>query len=214
MKIDIDVKERIKIICIFILQFYKIVMGTMLSLFVSQKCINDDKTIRICSLKDNLLTDDIYHQIVLGLNCATLLLFIYLYSVELKRENYCIKQFDIDHTYPDNNIITIIDSKPGVKSKINKINKHYYNVAKLMVFVYFINFVSSFGIVFDEDKRNGSTTYTGFLSFTLLVGSKLWDSFCVSRKSYLKNTIQSSYLKEYSSFNIFDVSLTEQLAQI
>ena len=149
----------------------------MLSLFVSQKCINNDDTlrervslsrfpsVRICSLKDNLFTDDIYHQIVLGINGITLLLFIYLYCVELKREHYCIKQFDIDHTYPDNNMITIIDSKPEVKLQITKINKHYYNVARLMVFVYFINFILSFGIVFNKDKINGSTTYTGFLSF-------------------------------------------------
>ena len=214
MKIDIDAKERMKIICIFFLQFYKIIMGTMLSLFVSQKCINNDDTVRICSLKDNLFTDDIYHQMVLGLNGITLLLFIYLYSVELKRENYCIKQFDINHTFPDNNITNIIDSKPEVKLQITKINKHYYNISRIMVIVYFINFISSFGIVFNEDKRNGSTTYTGFLSFTLLVGSKLWDSFSVSRKSYLKNVIQSSYLKEYSSFNIFDPDLPNQMSAI
>ena len=198
MKIDIDIKERIKIIFIFFLQFYKIVMGTMLSLFVSQKCI-DDNIQRICSLKDNLLTNNFYHQVVLILNSFTLFLFIYLYFVELKRENYCIKQFDINHSVPDNNILSIIDSKPDVKLKINKINKHYYNITKILVIIYFINFISSFGIIFNKNKRNGSTTYTGFLSFTLLVGSKLWDSFYVSRKSYLKNIIQSSYLKEYSS---------------
>ena len=205
MKIDVDIKERVKITCLFFLQFYKIMMGTMLSLFVSQKCIDNNIT-RVCSLEDNATTDDIYHQIVLSLNSFTLLVFIYLYYVELRRENFCVKHFDIDHTVPDNNIINIIDTIPDTKCKILKINKHYYNVVKILLLIYGINFISSFGIIFDEDRRNGSTTYTGFLSFTLLVGSKLWDSYCVSRKSFLKNTIQSSYLKEYSSFNILDRS--------
>lgn len=205
MKIDIDFKERIKIIFLFFLQFYKIVMGTMLSLFVSQKCLEND-TPRVCTLSENLNTKDKYHQLALIINCLTLVMFLGLYKIELTRENYCIKHFDIDHSVADNNLVNVIDNIPDVKKNINKQNKYYYYYVLLLLTMYFINFMSSFGIVFDEDRRNGSTSYTGFLSFTLLVGSKLFDSYCISKNSYRKNIIQSSYLQEFSSFNILDVS--------
>ena len=38
MKVDQDIVQRIKVIGIFTLQFYKVLMGTMLSLFVPQAC--------------------------------------------------------------------------------------------------------------------------------------------------------------------------------
>lgn len=203
MKVDVDLKERIKIIILFMLQSYKVVMGTMLSLFVSQKCIENNVE-KVCSLKENVLTDDVYHQIVLIMNGLTLMLFIFVYYIELKRENYCVKHFDIDHTVPDDNIIEILDGKPELKAQLAKINNRYYKFVKLILFVYFLNFLASGGIIFDEHRRNGSTTYTGFFSFTLLVMSKLYDSFIVSYSSSKGKIIQSAYLKEYSSFNILD----------
>ena len=49
MKIDVDTKERLKIALIFLLQSYKVAMGSMLVLFVPQKCGDG-----VCSLTDNL----------------------------------------------------------------------------------------------------------------------------------------------------------------
>ena len=47
---DVDTKERLKIIMIFLLQSYKVAMGSMLVLFVPQECGNNS----VCSLNDNL----------------------------------------------------------------------------------------------------------------------------------------------------------------
>ena len=49
MKVDVDCKERVKIILSFLLQSYKVVMGSMLLLFVPQTCEDG-----ICSVTDNL----------------------------------------------------------------------------------------------------------------------------------------------------------------
>ena len=38
MKLDVDTKERIKVLLIFLLQSYKVSMGSMLVLFVPQLC--------------------------------------------------------------------------------------------------------------------------------------------------------------------------------
>jgi hypothetical protein len=214
MKIDVDLKERVKIVCLFFLQFYKVIMGTMLSLFVSQKCIDDSNITQICTLEDNIKTDDIYHRSVLIFNGFTLFLFLVIYYYELRRENWCVENFDIDHTIADNNLKNILDENPQLKNKMFLINKRYYFLVKIILFVYFINFILSGGIIFDKNRRNGSTTFTGFISFTLLVSTKLYDSFIVSRNGIKGERIQSSYLKEYSSFNILDTDYHIEMAQI
>ena len=144
MKINNDSKEQIKSIGLFFLQFYKILMGTMLTLFVPQKCyydydsscnsdnnfiinstsqclldsqcLNDSnlfsnsqhsiiKKEKLCSLNDNLTNLDIF---TFGFNCCTGFCFILLYIVELKREYWLIKTFDINHSLPDDNLKHIL----------------------------------------------------------------------------------------------------------
>ena len=55
--IDEDLKQRIKVGGIFLLQVYKIMTGTMLSLFIPQSC--GDK---MCSLNDNYNNSEVYHK--------------------------------------------------------------------------------------------------------------------------------------------------------
>mgnify|MGYP006261320123 FL=1 len=57
MKLDVDTKERIKVLLIFLLQSYKVAMGSMLVLFVPQLC--DDG---VCSITDNLNKEDALHR--------------------------------------------------------------------------------------------------------------------------------------------------------
>ena len=38
MKVDVDNKERIKVFILFLLQSYKVIMGSMLLIFVPRKC--------------------------------------------------------------------------------------------------------------------------------------------------------------------------------
>ena len=81
MKFDVDTKERIKIIFLFIFQSYKILMGCMLVLFVPQICDEE-----VCTLTEKLENRDDKHMITL-FNGLSVLLFIILYGIELKREN-------------------------------------------------------------------------------------------------------------------------------
>ena len=65
MKVNNDLKERLKIGALFIFQSYKVIMGSLLILFVPQKCeeLSDvsgssDNSFKsdsvICSVSDNL----------------------------------------------------------------------------------------------------------------------------------------------------------------
>ena len=52
MKVDMDTKERVKIMLLFLLQSYKVVMGSMLVVFVPRECVNGNIT-EVCSVQYN-----------------------------------------------------------------------------------------------------------------------------------------------------------------
>ena len=71
------------------LQFYKVLTGTMLTLFVPQACRQSEEImdgssiiipdgVRICTLTENLENNEIYHQITLYWNSISFLCFIYV----------------------------------------------------------------------------------------------------------------------------------------
>lgn len=91
MELDLDAKQRIKILFLFAFQAYKIIMGSFLVLFVPQQCGDHDCT--LYELSNSYLG---YNQLCVIWNVFTLLSFLYLYLVELRRENWMI-------TYLDNN---------------------------------------------------------------------------------------------------------------
>ena len=86
---DIDFIQRVKVSGIFCLQIYKILTGTLLTLFIPQSCeitINNITQNKICSLEQNYENSDVYHQKTLYWNIITMTLFIGYYCIELKRK--------------------------------------------------------------------------------------------------------------------------------
>ena len=114
LNINVDLVQRVKVSGLFFLQFYKILTGTLLTLFIPQNC--DDK---ICTLTENYENPDLYHKMTLYWNTLTLFSFLITYIYELKRENWSIKYLDIDNDKPDNALKSVI-----VKHK--KLDKHYF----------------------------------------------------------------------------------------
>ena len=60
-------------------------MGAFLMVFVPQKCGED-----ICSINENINRDDVLSRITVAFNSLTLLSFLFLYLIEVKRENKLI----------------------------------------------------------------------------------------------------------------------------
>lgn len=205
MHVDTDTKERIKIFGTFMLQSYKVVMGTMLSLFVAQKCENDDGT-QLCKVVQNRDKTGFYPNVVLYFNGFTLLMFSGSYCIELLRENWCVKHFDIEPSVPDTELKETLKDKHGLKEELDFRNKMYFKMIKATGVAYFINVLLSAKLVFSEENDMGSATKTGFMSFVLLVTNKLWSSYSVAKKSSQKGIARSAYMREYTAFNILDRS--------
>jgi len=55
-----------------------------------------------------------------------------------------------------------------------------------------------------KDNYHSSSTLSCFMSFTLLVMMKLYNSFFVSRQSVKNDKMMSAYMSEFVSYNVLD----------
>ena len=202
-----DTIERIKIGFKFIFQSYKVMMGSLLTLFVPQECVIDNQS-QICSLQNNIEKNDIVNKIALGFNFLSVILFIGCYMIELKRENFLIKHLDIDHNFPDNNLDTILYKKPDFANELKKYNKCYFSYIKVLASIYMFNLIISSVSIYDHYA--GISTITSYMSYTTLILLKLYDSTYISYYSSKNNRALSSYMLEFSSFNVYDKDFLEE----
>ena len=226
MKIDNDIIEKIKIILLFFLQSYKILMGTMITLFIPQKCYyeidnsqnyslpNITKNDRLCSFNDNLENMD---DMTFGLNCITGLMFILLYIIEIKREYWLIKYFDIDHNFSDNNLDAILNKNNQDETNLNlkplkKILYSYNSIYLYFVSVTTIIFIVNnlFAISILMDRNYGTSSFNTYLGFLLLILVKLKNSIYISYISKKNNRAMSAFMTEFSSFNIIDKDVIDK----
>lgn len=219
MKVDNDVLEKIKITLLFVVQSYKILMGTMITLFIPQKCFYETlsnntafnqtiviKTDRLCSFSDNLDNMDRWTFI---LNCMTGVMFVLLYFIEIKREYWLIKHFDIDHNKADNNLdnILVVNNNPELdysplKKNLYRYNSIYLNFVVLTTLLFIVN--NLFAISILMDRNYGSSSFNTYLGFLLLILVKLKNSLYISYVSRRNHRAMSSFMTEFSSFNIID----------
>ena len=215
MIIDQDIVQRIKVTGIFMLQFYKVLTGTMLTLFVPQACrqseeitdgssiiIPDGHSVRICTITENLENNEIYHRFTLYFNLLTFFCFIYVYILELQRENWSIKYLDVDKDKSDNALKSIIVNEPKLDKKMDRLNKLYFYGLSVTSVIYMINIILMINILYQD--YHSASTLSCFVSFTLLVTMKLYNSLSIAYKSFKDDTMLSAFLTEFVSFNVLD----------
>lgn len=195
--VDVDLIQRVKVVGLFFLQFYKILTGTMLTLFIPQNCEG-----QICTLTQNYENPDIYHKTTLYWNGLTMFFFMLTYFYELKRENWSIKYLDIDNNFSDNNLKSIIVNEPKLDKQMDRLNLRYRNIVCVTIFLYFINMCLTIRLL--NVNYHSSSTLSCFASFSLLVMMKLYNSFSVSYYSVKSDKMMSAYMSEFVSFNVLD----------
>ena len=197
MKVDVDTKQRIMTAIFMILEFYKIVMGTFLVVFVPQKC--DDK---ICTMTQNFFNSKLLNTVGNTSNFVTFTSVLTLYVLEYQRENWCIKYLDIDDEKSTNNLDNEIEAYPKYKLKMNQLNKHYVWSVYVSTFLMIINFVISGFTVYQSYA--GTNSITSFISFFMLVTMKLYSALTVGRLSLKNERANSAYLREPKTYNSID----------
>lgn len=200
-----DIKQSIKVVGLFFLQSYKILTGTLLTIFIPQKCeeiINNKTETSICTLEQNFNNNNEYHSQVLNWNILTMVLFFGYFIIELKREKWVIQNLEVDHDLPDNALKEILKKEPKLDKQMDKLNFYYYYILNATIISYFINVALMIKIL--KTDYHSSTTLSSFLSFTLLVFMKLYNSYIVAKESIKNDKMLSSFLSEFVSYNNLD----------
>ena len=200
-----DIKQSIKVAGLFFLQSYKILTGTLLTIFVPQKCetiINNNTEPSICTLTQNLNNEDEYHSQVLNWNIITMVLFFGYFIIELKREKWVIQNLEVDHNLPDNALKEILKKEPQLDKEMDRLNLYYYYFLNATIIAYLINVVLMIKIL--KTDYHSTATISSFLSFTLLVFMKLYNSYIVANESIKNDKMLSSFLSEFVSYNNLD----------
>ena len=198
-----DSKQRVKVLGIFLLQIYKITTGTMMSLFIPQSC--GDK---MCSLTENYKNSELYHKTLFYWNSFSMFLFLICYGIELRREEWCVKYLDIDNNYPDNSLKNIIVKEKTLDNKMDKLNKYYYDILLCTSITYFINMLLTIKMI--NDNYHSNSTISCFMSFSLLVLMKIYNSWNVAYQSVKNDKMMSAYMCEFVSFNVLDTDYVNE----
>jgi len=197
MKVDPDTKQRIVTTFSMCLEFYKVLMGTFLVIFVPQQC-ND----KICSMNENFFNGTTLNSMGNISNFITFTSIGTLYFIELKRENWCIQYLDIDDEKSTNNLDTEIEAYPKYKAEMARLNTHYIRSVYAALFMMFSNFIISGVTVYQSYA--GTNSITTFLSFFMLVFMKLYSSWTVGALSIKNERANSAYMKEPKTYNTID----------
>lgn len=198
MKVDVDTKQRLMTALIFFTEFYKVLMGTFLGVFVPLKCKD-----QVCSVMDNIYTTDQYHIATNVYNLISFIIVICFYFVELRRENWSIEFLDIDDTKSLNNLDTEVESYPIIKKRMKSLNICYYRMINLSVFMLVSNFIVS-GILVGFNYYSVNTV-NSILSFFMLVFMKLNKARGVASNSLKNEQVCSGFLTAAKVYNSIDV---------
>lgn len=197
MKLDVDNKQRLMTFLFMGLEFYKVIMGTFLVIFVPQKCEDG-----VCNMTDNFFNGTILNSAGNICNFVTFTSVGTLYFIELKRENWCIKYLDIDDSVSTNNLDEEIERYPEYKKQMKKLNVYYIRAIYISLLMMVMNFIVSGLSVYQSYA--GTNTTTTFISFFLLVSMKLFSAWNVGSLSIKDERANSAYLKEPKTYNTID----------
>lgn len=203
MPIDHDIIQRGKVGLIFLLQFYKITTGTMLTLFVPQSCGD-----HVCTISENYEKEDSYHKLAIYCNAFSMFVFLTCYLIELAREEWCVKYLDIDNNKSDNNLRKIIENEPKLNKRMDQLNIIYYYSFIVNCIIYTANLGITVKVL--NDYYYNSATLSCFTSFVLLVLMKLYNSVGVAYQSVKNDKMTSAYVNEFVSYNILDSDYLEK----
>lgn len=194
---DQDTMQKITVFTTLCMEFYRILMGSLLLSFVPQKCGN-----HVCGITENLNEGGAYY-IVYILNLMTLLSFSLLYLVEVKRENRLITYLDVSPAKPNDAISVAISLRALPETKrenILYIDKIYQQIGCCAISVYVFNTIVSAIVIYENYLDN--KTITAFLTNVLFMGSKVAEVYSIANTE--NNIFFSAYLKNKVQYNDVD----------
>jgi hypothetical protein len=195
---DQDFQQKVGFIPLVAVELYRVLVSTLLILFVPQKC--DD---HVCSLNENLVWENHLYNAGIIVNFITLFSFLLLYFCEVKRENRLITYLDVNKNVPCDNesVGKVLDFLPIEKrNNILELDKWYQRVAYSSILFFIFNTILSGFVVFEYYLDNQTTST--YITNILFMVTKLGDIYATANTD--KNVFYSAYLKGKIQYNDVD----------
>ena len=200
-----DFQQKTNMVISVSLELYRVMISSLLIIFVPQKC--DD---HVCSLMENLHSDNDFYFIGLIINYITVTSFILMYISEIRREEKLIKILEVNKTISTDNesIGKRLDILPKEKyHKILNIDRHYKYISYYVMCVYAVNIIFS-SIVINQYSL-GNQTLVIFLTNLLFMITKLSNVYIIINTE--KYIFYSAYLNTKVQFNDIDPHEIEKI---
>jgi hypothetical protein len=138
-------------------------------------------------------------------NLSTLLIFIYLHYIEIKREFWLIKHFDYSRRYNSLHLQTYKSQYPALFEFLNILNSKYYRIYYITRIAYLINFLASAIYILAFNYSNYTTPTTLFTNIWFC-WSKLASGITIASQSIKDGIGYSYYNKLNLSYNRIDIA--------
>lgn len=195
---DQDFKQKVGMYLAFIMEFYRVLMGSFLLIFVPQKCGDE-----MCGMFENVATGKPLIDTAFGINVVTFGLFLAMYYAELTRENSMINYLHVNPELPrDNEAVgeVLIKLPAHKKQYILDWDKKYQTLGRIAIGSFLINLGFSGYGVFTHYLDN--KTITVFLTNALFMALKLNDTKTITETE--ENIFLSAYLTRKIQYNDVD----------
>jgi len=193
-----DFQQKSNMIISVSLELYRVMVSSLLLLFVPQKCGD-----HICSLTENSNKTDMQYKTGFIMNYITVAAFLVMYFTEIRREEKLIKLLEVNKTISTDN--SSVEKRIQIFPEYKKLQLYhvvwYYQYAcffALIVFV--INTIYSWRIVYTNSL--GNQTLLNFVTNILVMVSKLSNVLIIINTE--KHVFLSAYLNTKVQFNDID----------
>lgn len=195
---DQDFKQKMGMYSSFIMEFYRVLMGSFLTIFVPQKCGD-----HICTMNDNMITSNDMKNVVFAINAITFAIFLHMYYAEMKRENKMITYLHVNPELArDDEAVGEALIKLPEKKRVDilRLDKYYQMSGRCAMGFYLINVITSSVSILNQyldDK-----TLTVLLTNAIFMALKLYDTKIITDTE--ENVFLSAYLTRKIQYNDVD----------
>ena len=203
-----DNHQKMNVAIAVTLELYRVLVSTLLILFVPQKCQD-----HVCTLQENMETESNVYTTGLVFNFTTMFVFMIMYSLEIKRENRLITYLEVNTSNPtDNQSVGMAMRKLPEEKRRNiiELDQYYQKSAYAAIACFIANAVVSGIVVYDYSLGNQTTTT--IITNILFMVMKLADVYTIVNTE--ENIFYSAYLKGKIQFNDVDPDKAEQVEMV
>lgn len=193
-----DNAQKLNVVLVLLMEIYRVLMGALLVSFVPQNCGG-----HICSPTENLYDGNGLYIAGFVINFLTLLSFLALYGIEIKRENRLIAYLDVNPHNPNDSesvgeaLMALPESK---RENILYLDTIYQKGGYFVTGAFVLNTVFSGIVVFDNYLD--SKTVTAYLTNVLFMASKVYNVYSIANTE--RNVFYSAYLSHKMQYNEVD----------